>query len=203
MRRTTIHRTTVAAATAAILLAGCGGGTGKDGGTAPTSPAPSSAASSSSPAPASSPAPSSTPATHTAPAPSSTPATHTAPAPPSGPDTARPPSPAPTPGRCTSTAELTAADNGRSLCLARGGVVRITLDGTADRPWKPLTASGDALKPVNPGFVILPGDAVAAYEAVTPGTAWLTSTRPLCPEAGPGKVSCLGIQNWSVAVRVS
>ncbi|MFJ8791156.1 hypothetical protein [Streptomyces sp. NPDC102462] len=185
MRGTTIHRTALAAVTAAILLAGCGGGTGAGGGTAPSSPA-----SASTSAPASSPAPRSTPAPRTAPAPSS------------GPGTARPPSPAPTAGGCATTAELTAADNGRSLCLARGGVVRITLDGTAERPWKPLTASGDALKPVNPGFVILPGDAVAAYEAVTPGTARLTSTRPLCPEPGPGKVSCLGLQNWSVTIRV-
>ncbi|MGW4730396.1 hypothetical protein ACWEQC_14705 [Streptomyces shenzhenensis] len=189
MRRTTIHRTTVAAAAIAVLLAGCGGrgdggttddGTGGGSGTTSTAPA-----------------------TPTGSGPrSSGPATPSAPGTPSGPDTAPATSPAPTAGGCATRAELTAADNGRSLCLVRGGVVRITLDGTEDRPWQPLTASGDVLKPVDPGFVILPGDAVAAYEAVAPGTARLTSSRPLCPEAGPGQVSCLGIQSWAVTVRV-
>ncbi|MGW3951387.1 hypothetical protein ACWEKM_10680 [Streptomyces sp. NPDC004752] len=210
VHRTTVHRTAVAAAAAVILLAGCGGrgagGTAQDGagggsggsGAMSSAPATPPASGPRSSGPATPPAPV-TPSTPGAP---SGPVTSSAPGTPSAPGTLPPSSPAPTADGCVTRAELTAADNGRSLCLKRGGEVRITLDGTADRPWKPLTASGDALKPANPGFVILPGDAVAAYEAIAPGTARLTSSRPLCARTDPGQVSCLGIQNWAVAVRV-
>ncbi|MDQ0991152.1 hypothetical protein [Streptomyces sp. V3I7] len=101
---------------------------------------------------------------------------------------------------CVTHAELTAADHGRVVCLVRGGQIRLTLDGTEERPWAPVTERGDALRAANPGFVILPGDAVAAYDAVAPGLATLSSTRPLC--ASLGKVSCKGIQHWTVTVLV-
>lgn len=112
-------------------------------------------------------------------------------------------SPTATAASCTRTLELTAADNGRTICLTTGGQVRLTLDGTEERPWKPVTLTGDALKAVNPGIVILPGDAVAAYDAVARGTAKLSSSRPLCTESpSPGQVSCQGIEEWTVTVRV-
>ncbi|MFF4789640.1 hypothetical protein ACFY2M_07680 [Streptomyces sp. NPDC001276] len=121
----------------------------------------------------------------------------TAPASPSGPA-----SPTGTASGCTDRAELTAADSGRTLCLTVGGQVRLTLDGTKDRPWTPVRSSGTALRAANAGIVILPGDAVAAFDAVTPGTARLTSARPLCA-AGPGRIACQGIQQWTVTVRVT
>ncbi|MFG2885335.1 hypothetical protein ACGFYV_24095 [Streptomyces sp. NPDC048297] len=106
-------------------------------------------------------------------------------------------------GGCVAHAELTAADNGRTLCLTRGGDLRLTLDGTRSRPWKPVMTSGTALEAINPGFVILPGDATAAYRAVQPGTAKLTSSRPLCPQpTAPGQVACQGIQEWTATVTV-
>ncbi|MEU6575884.1 hypothetical protein [Streptomyces sp. NPDC046805] len=155
MRRTTIHRTTVVAATAAILLVGCGtraGSTGNATGTGAGSTAV---------------------------------------------------TPAPTHGPCVTHAQLTAADDHRVLCLTRGGQVRLTLDGTKDRPWSPVATTGSALKAANPGFVILPGDAVAAYDAIAPGTARLTASRPLCARpTAPGQFSCKGIQEWTVTVRV-
>lgn len=113
------------------------------------------------------------------------------------------PSPTATAADCARHFELTAADNGRTLCVPKGGQVRLTLDGTKERPWKPLTVTGDALKAANPGIVILPGDAVAAYDAVAPGTAKLSSSRPLCAESpSPGQVSCKGIEEWTVTVQV-
>ncbi|MEU6007791.1 hypothetical protein [Streptomyces sp. NPDC047453] len=121
----------------------------------------------------------------------------TAPASPSGPA-----SPTGTAPGCTDRAELTAADSGRTLCLTVGGQVRLTLDGTKDRPWAPVRSSGTALRAANAGIVILPGDAVAAFDAVTPGTARLTSARPLCA-TGPGRIACQGIQQWTVTVRVT
>lgn len=113
------------------------------------------------------------------------------------------PSPTRSAGDCTGHAELTAADHGRTVCVAEGGEVRLTLDGTRARPWKPVTASGTALKAVNAGFVLQPGDATAAYQAVAAGTVKLTSSRPLCAQpTAPGRMSCKGIEEWSVTVRV-
>ncbi|WP_225831760.1 hypothetical protein [Streptomyces sp. NK08204] len=112
-------------------------------------------------------------------------------------------SPHPSAGGCVSRAELTAADNGRQVCLRKGGELRLTLDGTKERPWKPVAVSGTALEAINAGFVIRPGDATAAYRAVSAGKAELTSSRPLCAEpTAPGAVSCLGIRGWKVTVTV-
>jgi hypothetical protein len=106
-------------------------------------------------------------------------------------------------GGCLTHAELTAADNGRTVCLTQGGELRVNLDGTRSRPWKPVMTSGTVLEAINSGFVILPGDATAAYRAVHPGTAKLTSSRPLCAQpTAPGQVSCQGIQEWTVTVTV-
>lgn len=178
MRRTTLmthHRSTVltAAAAAALLLAGCGG---QDDGKGPAD----SAGAPGGGAPSASAPPSTPPAT---PSPS-------------------PPSPSRAPRGCTNEAALTAADSGRTLCLTVGGSLRLTLDGTKDRPWAPVKATGSVLEGANPGIVILPGDALAAYTAVAPGTARLTSSRPLCA-TGPGRISCMGIQEWQVTVRVT
>lgn len=182
MRRTTPQRTTaVAVAAAALLLAGCGtnsgGGAGGSSGVSPSGSPTASPSSSSS-------------------------------VPPSGSPSASPSAPGPTapsasgaPGGCTTRLELTAAETGRTVCLTKGGQVRLTLDGTKDRPWSPVKVTGGALKATNAGIVIQPGDATAAYDAVAPGTARLTSTRPLCAKQ-PGQKMCMGIQQWSVTVTV-
>ncbi|MFF3465657.1 hypothetical protein ACWCQN_15110 [Streptomyces sp. NPDC001984] len=110
----------------------------------------------------------------------------------------------PSNGACTSAVMLNVDDNGRVLCLTRGGQVRISLDGTKERPWKPVAISGSGvLRPINAGIVIMPGDVNVAYEAIASGTTTLTSSRPLCASpSSPGQVSCLGIQDWTVTVRV-
>ncbi|MFE2074750.1 MULTISPECIES: hypothetical protein [Streptomyces] len=104
---------------------------------------------------------------------------------------------------CRNEVRLTAADNGRTVCVAKGGEVRLALTGTKDRPWKPVTVTGGALTAVNSGFVIRPGDAEAAYRAVAPGTGKLTSSRPMCAQpTAPGQMACKGIQDWAVTVTV-
>ncbi|MDX3456669.1 hypothetical protein PV396_32770 [Streptomyces sp. ME02-8801-2C] len=127
---------------------------------------------------------------------------------PSSPTSASPsasasPKTSPTPGStdCSPTATLGARDSGRTVCLAVGDTVRISLDGTSERPWKPLTASGSGLKAANSGIVLRTGDASAAFEAVSAGRTRLESTRPLCA-TGPDRVSCRGIQEWWVTVVV-
>ncbi|MFI2758240.1 hypothetical protein ACH5A3_05100 [Streptomyces echinatus] len=115
-----------------------------------------------------------------------------------------PPSPTRSSAGCAAQAELKAADHGRTVCVTKGGEIRLTLDGTKARPWKPVTASGTALKAINTGFVLQPGDATAAYQAVAAGTVKLASSRPMCAQpTAPGQVSCEGIEEWSVTVRVS
>jgi predicted small secreted protein len=104
-------------------------------------------------------------------------------------------------GGCSARAMLDVADSGRTVCLTSGGDVRITLDGTRGRPWKPITVSGAGLEAVNSGFVLLPGDASAAFKGVSPGTTRLASTRPLCA-AETGRISCKGLQEWRVTVVV-
>ncbi|MER6629949.1 hypothetical protein ABT301_17195 [Streptomyces sp. NPDC000987] len=102
---------------------------------------------------------------------------------------------------CADTTQLDAADSGRTVCLTVGGTVRISLDGTAGRPWKPVAVNGTGLRATNSGFVLRPGDASAAFEAVSAGRSRLSSTRPLCA-ARTGQISCKGIQEWWVTVVV-
>ncbi|MFE1291569.1 hypothetical protein [Streptomyces sp. NPDC058751] len=98
-------------------------------------------------------------------------------------------------------ADLGAADTGRTYCLAPGETIRVLLDGTTARPWKPVETDGSGLEATNSGVVLRPGDASAAYRAVSPGTVRLTSSRPSCP-SDPARLSCDGPQKWSVTVVV-
>lgn len=116
------------------------------------------------------------------------------------PSSAAPSSAEPSPG-CASGSELDAADSGDTVCLAVGDTVRVGLDGTKGRPWKPVTVEGSGLEAGNSGIVLLPGDANAAYKAVSAGTVRLSSSRPLCA-TDTGRVSCKGIQEWWVTVLV-
>ncbi|MET9873045.1 hypothetical protein ABZZ36_00170 [Actinacidiphila glaucinigra] len=123
---------------------------------------------------------------------------------PSGTGTAGPGGGGGTGGACLAEAALTAEDTGRTVCLTAGGTVRVTLDGTPDRPWSPVTSEGSALTPTNAGIGAPRGDTIAAYRATAPGTARLTSTQPLCASpTAPDQVACLGLREWTVTVRVA
>jgi hypothetical protein len=117
----------------------------------------------------------------------------------SPPPSSSPPSPSPD---CTSASEVDAADSGGTVCLAVGDTVRVSLDGTKSRPWKPVTTEGGGLEATNSGIVLLPGDASAAYKAVSAGRVRLSSQRPLCATE-TGRVSCKGVQEWRVTVLVT
>ncbi|MEW2130300.1 hypothetical protein [Streptomyces sp. NPDC005435] len=104
---------------------------------------------------------------------------------------------------CSDQVRLTSADAGKTLCLKKGGELRLTLDGSKSRPWEPVKASGHALTAINAGIVLRPGDAGVAYRAVASGAVRLTSSRPLCAQpTAPGQVSCKGIQEFLVTVRI-
>ncbi|MDH6587158.1 hypothetical protein M2161_006264 [Streptomyces sp. SAI-133] len=80
-----------------------------------------------------------------------------------------PPSASPSSSCTTVTGDLDASDSGDTVCLAVGDTVRISLDGTKDRPWQPVGVKGSGLEATNSGIVLLPGDASAAYKAVSAG----------------------------------
>ncbi|MET7450931.1 hypothetical protein ABZT03_03350 [Streptomyces sp. NPDC005574] len=105
-------------------------------------------------------------------------------------------------GACAARPALDAGDSGRRVCLPAGGVIRVALDGTAARPWTSVTADGPGLRAVNSGIVLLPGDASAAFEAVSAGTVRISASRPLCASA-TGRVACKGLQEWWVTVVVT
>ncbi|MGW3914902.1 hypothetical protein ACWEBX_25745 [Streptomyces sp. NPDC005070] len=112
------------------------------------------------------------------------------------------PSPTPSGPDCAkATAQLGAADTGHTYCLAPGDTIRVLLDGTTSRPWKPVKSDGSALAATNGGIVLQPGDASAAYRVVSEGTVTLTSSRPRCP-SDPARMSCKGLQEWTVTVVV-
>jgi hypothetical protein len=202
MRRTTFIRTdatrvthvtratsvTAAAVSVLFLLTGCG--SSDDGGRADGKAVPPSSASPS--PPPSSVSPSVSPSVSVSA--SVTPSTSRTPP-------ATPASPSPSVG-CTDTIVLTAADDGHTVCVVKGGQIRVSLDGSKDRPWASVRAKGTAvLEAVNSGFVLLPGDANAAYRATGTGTARLSSSRPLCA-GGSDRVACKAIVEWSVTVTV-
>lgn len=116
------------------------------------------------------------------------------------------PSSSPTPSKsksaCTAKETLAATDDNGTFCLTTGSTVRILLDGTESRPWAQVKTAGTGLEATNSGILIRPGDASNAFKAVSAGTVKLTSSRPLCATA-PHKISCKGIQEWSVTVVVT
>ncbi|MET7940769.1 hypothetical protein [Streptomyces sp. NPDC005302] len=183
MRRTTPTRTIALTALTLLVAAGCGtkGGSEAGGsGSVSPSPAPSSPSPSSPSSPASVPPSPSPSSSSSSPSPSSS----------SRQDCA------------AATGELGAADTGHTYCLTAGDTLRVTLDGTTPRPWKPVKSDGSGLEPTNSGIVLQAGDASAAYRAVSAGTVRLTSSRPMCP-SDPGRISCKGLQEWTVTVVVT
>ena len=79
------------------------------------------------------------------------------------------------------TLNLGNADNGKSFCLPQRGTVLVTLRGTPARMWSPIHASSAALAPRANGRLLLVRGATGAYfAAVRPGTAVLSSARPVC-----------------------
>ena len=102
---------------------------------------------------------------------------------------------------CPSEVTLNADDNGRTVCVTSGGKITVALDGTTSRPWAVVKTTGQALEATNAGVRLKPGDAASAFRAVAAGKAVLTSSRPLCAQT-PGKISCKGLQLWTVKVTV-
>jgi len=102
---------------------------------------------------------------------------------------------------CPTQLTITAADNGRTACVAVGGTVLVTSPSAQAKAWIGLDATG-ALTPVHAAPSLAAGTAlIGAYEAMSPGTATLNAGYRNCPQQS-GQVSCLSIIQWSATVQV-
>ena len=107
---------------------------------------------------------------------------------------------------------ITAADGGKSFCVARGAAVTVLLKGTAARKWAPIHASPAILAPHANGELMLAlGVTGASFVATQPGVAVITSGRPACgpgvppgdSASGTGTLSCDAIIAFRVNVTVA
>jgi hypothetical protein len=96
---------------------------------------------------------------------------------------------------------LTEVDAGSTYCVRLGGTVTLVLHGAPDQLWRPVTLTGDALA-ARPAAEPPMAGLSAAYSAVKAGQAQMSSTRPGCPPAKPGGVSCHSVQGFQVTVIV-
>jgi len=129
----------------------------------------------------------------------------------SAPATAAPPQPPATPGPgtppppatgCRQNLTVTVTDNGGTVCVNLGGVVTAVLRGAPDQMWRPPALTGDALSPSSGAAPPVLGATTGRYNAVKAGSAGMSSTRPACPPAKPGSVSCMSLQYFHVTVIV-
>jgi hypothetical protein len=99
---------------------------------------------------------------------------------------------------------VTEVDSSRTVALRPGQRLEVFLHGTAQSLWTPPAVQGSALVPAASGKLTLPvGVTGGAFEAARPGSARITSTRKLCPNAGPGQEACQGIQSFELTVTVA
>jgi hypothetical protein len=88
---------------------------------------------------------------------------------------------------------VSASDNGKSFCIKPGTGVLVVLHGTPTRKWSPIHASSSVLVPRANGHLALQLGVTGAYFVAThPGTAVISSARPVCPpssSSGPSASS--------------
>ena len=83
--------------------------------------------------------------------------------------------------RAIRTLTVTVADNGKTFCVATGTVVEVFLRGTPSNMWQPIYTGSHVLAPQpDPRMALQIGVTRAAFEAVRPGTAVITSVRYPC-----------------------
>jgi hypothetical protein len=128
----------------------------------------------------------------------SAPATGATPQPPARPAPGTPP---PATG-CQPNLTVTVSDNGGTVCVNLGGVVTAVLQGAPDQMWRPPALTGDALSPSSSAAAPVIGATSGRYNAVKAGSAGMSSTRPACPPAKPGSLSCNALQYFHVTVIV-
>ena len=91
-------------------------------------------------------------------------------------------------------------NNGGTFCVRPGERVMVYLRSTLGRPWAEIRSDSAALAAVPSGLLSLPvGVTGAAFLAARPGTAHVTSDRPVCSS---GPVRCDALLAFRVTVVV-
>jgi hypothetical protein len=110
---------------------------------------------------------------------------------------------------------ITAADNGKTLCVRAGTAILVLLRGTAGDQWTTIRSSSAVLAPrPDPRMMLQRWVTGAAFKAAHPGMAAITSARYPCrvpPPADPGSttsttsppVHCGAIMGFRVTVQVT
>jgi hypothetical protein len=106
-----------------------------------------------------------------------------------------------------STVSLTYSDNGKNLCVDLGTTVTVALQGTPVNKWQSVHSSSELiLAPrLDPGFTLAAGWTGDAYEAIRPGTAYVSASRYPCGTATKGRSSmqCGVIVGYRVNITVA
>lgn len=119
-----------------------------------------------------------------------------------GPISAPPAPPSTDAAGCPTTLTVTAADGGRTVCVAVGGTVTVTTPTSQVGQWVGFDSTGAALAPLTSTPPAGPDTTVlGAYRAVAAGTATLESARRACPPQS-GAISCHALTQWRVTVQV-
>jgi type V secretory pathway adhesin AidA len=80
-----------------------------------------------------------------------------------------------------STLTLGSRDNGSTYCLRVGQQVIVYLQGSPADMWAPIRSDSSALRPApNGSLMLMRGVTGAAFTAVRPGIAHISSARPVC-----------------------
>jgi hypothetical protein len=106
------------------------------------------------------------------------------------------------PKPCPSPHELTMSDNGQTVCVEAGDKFTVKLPEDGKGHWSAITSDSDAVD-----VLLLTGSppisgTQADFMARHKGTAKLTATRPVCPSAKPGGMTCQSLQAFTVTVTV-
>jgi hypothetical protein len=108
---------------------------------------------------------------------------------------------------------LSAAQNGNVYIMQVGTSLFVYLRGTPAQMWTPIRSSSDSLRPSASGrLALMLGETGASFVAAAPGTAVISSTRPLCTSPGGtmspgdsapgGSAHCGVIESYRVTVVV-
>ncbi len=91
----------------------------------------------------------------------------------------------------TRTLTVTLTDNDKTICVTTGTTVQVFLQGTLSSKWTPVHSGSSALVPkADPRLMLRVGVTGAAFEAVRPGVAILSSARHSCrPDASAGSAA--------------
>jgi hypothetical protein len=99
------------------------------------------------------------------------------------------------------TLTLGSRDNRATFCVRVGQLVVVYLNGSPTHMWAPIHSDSSDLKPTANGHLMLRlGVTGAAFIAVRPGIAHITSARPVCTK---GPVRCDAMIAFQVTVVIA